>query len=262
MPASPSPTLSVAPALIDHVRRHGVFADRLRRLRDGGTISLDHIAREAWAFAAALAVRAMPQRRAWILCADARTQEQVHADLAAWGTGPWFFPKLAGADDAAALTDPETQAERVSLLARMRQSSAGVVVLCAGSLAEPAPAPGELAAAGRHLQKGMRLEVDSLLAEFTGAGYERVPVVAERGQFARRGGIVDIFPWLAEEPLRVEFFDEDIESLRVFDIHTQTSVRHLEDANLILRAQEFGSHAATVADHIRKEDLVIAIECE
>ncbi|MCE9519933.1 MAG: transcription-repair coupling factor, partial [Verrucomicrobia bacterium] len=135
-------------------------------------------------------------------------------------------------------------------------------MLCAGSLEESAPAPGELAASGKKLRSGMKLDVEALLADIVDAGYERVPVVAERGHFARRGGIVDIFPWMAEEPLRLEFLDEKIESLRAFDIHTQTSVRQINSATLLLRQSASGSDAAKVKDHIRTSDLIIAIECE
>ena len=67
------------------------------------------------------------------------------------------------------------------------------------------------------------------------ARYERVAQVTTRGQFAVRGGILDLFSWQAQLPVRVEFFDDDIESLREFDIDTQTSVRHLRSVDILLR---------------------------
>src|SRR5207247_2396482 len=142
--------------------------------------------------------------------------------------------------------------ERISILARISGSHTGVVVLCAGSLEESAPAPGNLAASGKNLRSGMRLDLEVLLTELAAAGYERAPIVAERGHFARRGGIVDIFPWLAEEPLRIEFLGDEIESLRVFDIHTQTSVRQVDGIDLLLRPNEAGGDAAKVREHIRE----------
>jgi len=265
MPAASalSPIPPAAQALVDRVRCAAAFSERLRTLRGDGGIVLDHITREAWPFAAALAIHSVKQeRRAWVLCPDARTQEQMHADLAAWGVAAWFFPRLAAANDTAGLGDPDTQAERTSILARINGCNTGVVVLCAGSLEEPAPSPGELAASGRSLRGGMRLDLGALLADFVGAGYERVPVVGERGQFARRGGIVDVFPWLAEEPVRIEFLDDKIESLRAFDVHTQTSVRQVDGATLLLRQSEGSGDGATVRDHLRANDLIIAIECD
>lgn len=261
-PTDPSPAPPVAPALVDRVRHAVAFSGRLQDLRDGRDIALDHVTREAWPFAAALAVRSAQPKRAWIFCPDARTQEQVHADLAAWGVTAWFFPRLAATEESDALGDPDTQAERISILARLNGGDGGVVVLCADSLGESAPAPDELAVSGRNLRGGLRLDVESLLADFDGAGYERVAVVGERGQFARRGGIVDVFPWLAEEPIRIEFLDDEIESLRAFDIHTQTSVRQLESVTLLTRQSAIGGHAAKVGEHVRAGDLTIAIECD
>ncbi|MCE9519934.1 MAG: hypothetical protein K8R87_10325 [Verrucomicrobia bacterium] len=94
-PANTIVTPPAAPALVDRVRRVAAFSSRLRHLQDGKDIVLDHITREAWPFAAALTLKSAKQKRAWVLCPDARTQEQVHADLTAWGVTSWFFPRLA-----------------------------------------------------------------------------------------------------------------------------------------------------------------------
>ena len=66
-----------------------------------------------------------------------------------------------------------------------------------------------------------------LLNAMSSAGYERVVQVTTRGQFAVRGGIVDLYSWQAPLPVRVEFFGDMVESLREFDVDTQTSVRDL-----------------------------------
>ena len=70
------------------------------------------------------------------------------------------------------------------------------------------------------------------------AHYERVAQVTTRGQFAVRGGILDIYSWQAQLPVRVEFFGDDIESLREFDIDTQTSLRNLQAVDILLGAAE------------------------
>jgi transcription-repair coupling factor (superfamily II helicase) len=73
-----------------------------------------------------------------------------------------------------------------------------------------------------------------------------------------RGGIVDIFSWQAQLPVRAEFFDDEIESLREFDIDTQTSVRNLQSVDILLGAAE--EQGAQVRDYIAKDHLRIAIE--
>ena len=67
------------------------------------------------------------------------------------------------------------------------------------------------------------------------AGYERVAQVTTRGQFAVRGGILDVFSWQAPAPTRAEFFGDEIESLREFDLDNQTSQRNLQEVDFLVR---------------------------
>src|SRR4029077_819085 len=97
-----------------------------------------------------------------------------------------------------------------------------------------------------------------LLSALSDAGYERVAQVTTRGQFAVRGGIVDIFSWQTALPLRIEFFGDEIESLREFDLDTQTSVRTHDQASVLLSAADDTS--GRVRDYIAQDALVIELE--
>ena len=77
--------------------------------------------------------------------------------------------------------------------------------------------------------------MENLLEKLCSAGYERATQVTTRGQFAVRGGIVDLYSWQAPFPVRLEFFGDQIESLREFDIDTQTSVRDLHKIDILSR---------------------------
>jgi hypothetical protein len=214
------------------------FASRWKALRAGEFVVLDHVAREAWPFAAALAVKAAKERRVWIVCPDARTQEQIHGELFAWDVPSLFFPRLA-ISDAGSLPDPDTQAERVGTLSRFSSGDGSrVIVVCEDSLNEEVPSPKDLESRKKLLETGTRHDIEALVAEFEASGYERAPVVTERGQYARRGGILDVYSWQGEEPLRIEFFVDEIESLRAFDLHTQTSVRRFDRVSILLQQQE------------------------
>jgi transcription-repair coupling factor (superfamily II helicase) len=149
---------------------------------------LDHVAAQAFGFATALMVRhaeqTMPGRRVWILCADVKTQDHVHAELGVWQCPALYFPRMGQVVNDS-LVDPELLAERAGVLGRMMQDDAPVMVLCADSLDEPAPALAEITSQRRTLKVGAKLDVESLLRDLSEAGFERVPVVTERGQFAR-----------------------------------------------------------------------------
>ncbi|MEZ5385212.1 MAG: transcription-repair coupling factor [Prosthecobacter sp.] len=226
---------------------------------------LDHVTPQAFGFAAALLVRrgerAEPHRRVWILCPDVKTQDHVHAELGVWQCPALYLPRLGHVVNDA-LVDPELLAEQAGALGRMMEENAPVMVLCEASLDEPAPALAEISSQRRTLKAGAKMDVEALLAELGEADYERVPVVTERGQFARRGGIVDFFSWQAEEPLRLEFFDDEIESIRAFDLHNQSSIRRLESVGVILQMSGNAEGASLVREHLRPDDFIIAIEGE
>jgi transcription-repair coupling factor (superfamily II helicase) len=101
--------------------------------------------------------------------------------------------------------------------------------------------------------------MEGFLDQLTASGYERVAQVTTRGQFAVRGGIVDLYSWQAPLPLRLEFFGDQIESLREFDIDTQTSVRDLDSVDILLGQDDQSGH---VRDYVGANHLKIDIESE
>ncbi len=256
LPAAPDRGRELLRALVT------TTAETLAPHLPGPVLRLEHVTPEAFPFAAALILeqfaRQAPDRRIWLLCADARSQDALHAGLAVWSAPALFCPRLRPPVDAA-LPDPDLAAERIATLARWQGvDRPQALVLCADSLDEEAPAPARLADRRRRLEAGMELPLEAFLAELEQAGCERVPVVTERGQFARRGGIVDLFPWQAEEPLRLEWFDDSLESIRAFDLHHQASVRRLEHTDLLLQADE-GEATGRIRDHLRPQDLIVEV---
>ena len=100
--------------------------------------------------------------------------------------------------------------------------------------------------------------MEHIIEQLAGAGYERVAQVTTRGQFAVRGGIVDLYSWQAPLPMRLEFFGDEIDSLREFDIDTQTSVRDLTSVDILLGAIE--DQSSVVRDYVARDHLKIEIE--
>src|SRR5262249_39753410 len=87
--------------------------------------------------------------------------------------------------------------------------------------------------------------IDGLAESLVGAGYERVDRVEERGQMAVRGGLIDVFPTTGREPLRVEFFGDEIESIRAFSPFTQRALRQVESATVYPPASRGGGAVRT-----------------
>ena len=107
----------------------------------------------------------------------------------------------------------------------------GLVCVSARALAEGMPPPEERTAVVLLTRTGTR-DLEALVEELALAGYDRVERVEERGQIAVRGGLVDIFPSTGREPLRVEFFGDDIEQIRAFSPFTQRALHPVADASI------------------------------
>jgi transcription-repair coupling factor (superfamily II helicase) len=105
----------------------------------------------------------------------------------------------------------------------------GLVVVSATALAEGMPPPADRPASIR-LRPGEEHGLETLAEELALSGYERSEKAEERGQFAIRGDLVDLFPTTGREPLRVEFFGDEIEQVRAFSPFTQRALHPVEDA--------------------------------
>src|SRR3546814_7081444 len=86
------------------------------------------------------------------------------------------------------------------------------------------PAPDYLRRTGFNAAKGSRVAPDTLVAYLAGNGYRRVSTVMESGEFAVRGGLVDLFPPGSEAPYRLDFFGDEVENIRRFDPLTQRTI--------------------------------------
>ncbi|MBV9688170.1 MAG: hypothetical protein JO202_00495, partial [Ktedonobacteraceae bacterium] len=117
-----------------------------------------------------------------------------------------------------------TQQRMQALIALVEQGRNPLVVCSARVLTQPVIPPQELAAALFRLQTGQEVDLTSMLEQLYNLGYQPVAEVEEAGQFSHRGGIVDLFPPTLPRPVRVEFFGDEIESLRTFDQETQRSL--------------------------------------
>src|ERR1035437_956809 len=181
-----------------------------------------------------------PQRLCWV-ARDAEIGDRVAEELQAWLGDPEAVavlePRTALAYERSELVRDETAA-RVAALAAWRSGRARVLVASVQALLQHTLDPEEIPAQPRRLRVGARVHQDELLRELLALGYEPVTEVAGRGEFARRGWLVDVFPSAAPLPIRIEMFGDEIDSMRVFDPTDQRSLRPIEEVAL-LPASEF-----------------------
>jgi transcription-repair coupling factor (superfamily II helicase) len=242
---------------------HPDFATRLARWASGeGELVLDHSAEASHAFLAALVCEATKDRkqpRLWLVCDLPRHRERLAAEMELWGINALVLPDPPTETSEGTIADPESAAEWFSVLEILARSESCVVLCGSDAFAANAPSPAALRSARTTLKPGATLDPVELTKSLTDHGYERVPTVVSRGQFAVRGGILDLFAWQAAKPLRLEFFDTDLESLREFDLDSQASTRKLLEAELLLAEP---AAEATVADYRRKSDIIVSFAAD
>ncbi len=125
---------------------------------------------------------------------------------------------------------------RVDALAALANDQRGrhpIVIASARALMQATLPPEQFQRATIDLELGQRYQMEALILRWIGMGYEPATVVIEPGAFSRRGGILDIFPLASHYPLRIEFFDDEIDSLRLFDPGDQRSIRRVESARIV-----------------------------
>ncbi len=130
---------------------------------------------------------------------------------------------------------PSVTAERLDVLARLAAGGSGVVVATVRGVLQRVPRPEHLARSVLTLRTGEDVDSRALVERLVFMGYERLPEVESVGTFARRGGILDIYPVGQADPLRVELDGDTVTSLRRFDAGTQRSLEKLAAARVLPR---------------------------
>ncbi|MBI3303733.1 MAG: hypothetical protein HYZ72_16840, partial [Deltaproteobacteria bacterium] len=140
----------------------------------------------------------------------------------------WDVPAFEGLSPS-----NEILATQIEGLYALLATDTPVLVTSIEALAQRVFPQEELIAATLNLRPGQELPLSDLLDHLIQWGYRRVPLVEEKGEVSVRGGIIDLFPPLATQPLRMEFFGDTIESIRAFDPASQRSVAQAGEVTLL-----------------------------
>src|SRR5258708_10831475 len=151
------------------------------------------------------------------------------------------------------ISDAETTQQRMhGLMCLIEDERKAVVVGAAGALTQPVIPPKELSASLYSLKPGQEVELTLLLEHLYNLGYEPVTEVEEPGQFSHRGGIIDLFPPTLPRPVRVEFFGDEIESLRTFDQASQRSLNPIASCTIGPAREALPVHGTEAAQELER----------
>ncbi len=277
--------------------------DLVRRVAAGGALTCPGVAAPAQPFLAALLHQIFPTRHIVVVTENLKAQESVQQDIETWlpvagcrlpvgdraeptcnlqssTCNPLFYPAWEILPHENKLPHADVISDRlqtlVALSAGFRPQTSGsrLVVTSVAALLQKTFAPTDLKERIRHLNCGDRINPLDLVEWLEAQGYEPEAQVTQRGEIAMRGGIVDIFPPTSPWPVRLEFFGDELESLREFDPMTQVSREQITQTTLppagelgILKrvASEPEGRAkplATLLDYLSKEAIFLLCEPE
>ncbi|MBR3848556.1 MAG: transcription-repair coupling factor [Oscillospiraceae bacterium] len=180
------------------------------------------------------AVRMETKRQVVCIYADELDARRAARDISVMcGETPYILPELELALHDVDSTSHEFEHERLATLNALATKSAGITLAPAYALLQRTEAPDALTGKTIVLKALDTLSQEELCARLTEYGYSRCDMVESEAQFAVRGGIVDVFSPGKENPVRIEFFGDEIDSLGYFECETQRRIENIKSCELL-----------------------------
>ena len=169
-----------------------------------------------------------------------------------------FFPSSYRRAIKYGQKDAANEILRTEVLSRLQKGDVITVVTYPEALAEKVVSHQELSSRTLKLDVGQQIEVDSIMDTLAGFGFERVDYVYEPGQYALRGSIVDVFSYASEYPFRIDFFGDEVDSIRTFEVETQLSKEKKQNIAIVPELSVAGSgEFVSFFDFIPKETILV-----
>ncbi|MEX2174534.1 MAG: transcription-repair coupling factor [Pirellulaceae bacterium] len=218
--------------LPETLSEHANFGPAMAALALGRPASFDGV----WGSGSALLAAALAEHAPaslLIVCPTADRADDLAADLELFSAQAAIgYPAWEREPDEGEIQD-DTFGDRLRVLKQLAGSAEkAILVTSIQAILQPSPPKDAIAAGTRVLKRSEQIDIDALLRWLVERGFQATTAIALPGEFSHRGGILDIYApdWL--RPIRVELFDDQIESLRSFDIGTQRSIETLEQIDV------------------------------
>jgi transcription-repair coupling factor (superfamily II helicase) len=188
--------------------------------------------------------------------------EQAHRTLATLSSNETitYFPPQDAPPGEEKGDDPELTGYRTRALLQLQDAKPNTIITtCIQALLQPLPLPHELNAETIQIEVDGDLDLDTVALKLLSTGYTHESEVVEKGQIARRGGLMDVWPPASTWPIRIELFGNTVESIRLFDIATQRSIEKCPAATLppAKEAIDHPSEWGTLLDYIPEPATIV-----
>jgi len=230
--------------LLDILRESEVYRSLLSALtEDGCQLKFEGLRGAARAYFVSALAQDMPDSTFLIAAQSHEEAEKLIQDLSAFRSieassdededqevdAVVLFPQWQTFLRGGASPPREVLADRMLSLERLIHARRSIVVTCTRALMHRLLPPEAFREATLHFVKGEEIDLNRAMEQLTHSGYQRVDMVEMKGDFAVRGGILDVYPLSYDMPVRIELFGDEIDSIRRFDPISQRSTTHLEE---------------------------------
>ena len=253
-----------------------------RRLEAGGAQTFSDIAASAQPFFAALLQKLFPLKSIVIVTENLKAQESFQQDLETWlpqlpsaNSHLLFYPAWEILPHEDKLPHADVISDRLQTLvslsdnSKLKTQNPKLIVTSVTALLQKTFPPGEIQERTRTFERGSKIAPLDLIEFLEEQGYEPEAQVSQRGEIALRGGIVDIFPPTSPWPVRLDFFGDELESLREFDPLTQVSRGEIASVTLppagelgILKQRQNQKPLATLLDYLPRETVFLLCDAD
>ena len=186
---------------------------------------------------------------------DTRAKE-IYDDFRSFTSQVWLYPAKDLLFYSADIHGNLMTRQRIAVLRHLMEDREGVVVTTMDGLMDHLMPIKYLREQSITVESGQIIDLDAWKERLIAMGYERMAQVDGMGQFSIRGGIVDIFPLTEEVPVRIELWDDEVDSIRTFDLESQRSVEQLESITIYPAAEVVlsGDQLAAGIGRLEKEE--------
>ena len=168
----------------------------------------------------------------------------------------FFFPSSYRRAIKYGQKDAANEILRTEVLTRLEKNSNVVVVTYPDALSEKVVSKSILSDSTIVLKVGQTVEMDKIMQNLTQSGFENVDYVYEPGQFATRGSIIDVYSFASEYPCRIDFFGDEIDSIRLFEVETQLSKEKVQSVNVVPELSSGVNIETSILDFIPKDTVL------
>ena len=203
-------------------------------------------------------VDALTTHRGWSLyiTTDEKECAEVLSDLSTFSVNAWIYPARDLLFYSSDVHGNFIRNQRADAIRHLLEDPAGVLITTVQGLMDRIPSRTAITDEVLTLTEAGVIPIKELIRKMNSLGYERTAEAEAMGQYSVRGGIVDIFPLSAEFPVRVEFFDDEIDTIRTFDTETKRSIERIGSVDIY--PAEAGKGEVSLLDYFDKDALIFA----